>query len=133
MTGLRSSQPSNTQQSAKFLLDYENWTIVPKKEKLLLLAAQFRDTGVVLEPVTKVRWFRRTDVLRTLRKLPSDHGLEAVTLMLADDAEDNAAYSLLLDLNKIAVKADFTMMSLIVPRLTTDQLLANLQLTSSTH
>jgi hypothetical protein len=133
MTRLESSQPSNTQQSAKFLLQYENWTIVPKKEKLLLLAVQFRGTGVVLEPVTKVCWFRRADVLRTLRKLPSDHGLEAVTLMLADDAEDYAAYSLLSDLTKLAVKADFTLMSLIVPRFTTDQLLANLQFTSSTH
>jgi hypothetical protein len=133
MTRLESSQPSNTQQSAKFLLKYENWTIVPKKEKLLLLAVQFRGTGVVLEPVTKVCWFRRADVLRTLRKLPSDHGLEAVTLMLADDAEDYAAYSLLSDLTKLAVKADFTLMSLIVPRFTTDQLLANLQFTSSTH
>jgi hypothetical protein len=102
------------------LLQYENWTIVPKKEKLLLLAVQFRGTGVVLEPVTKVCWFRRADVLRTLRKLPSDHGLEAVTLMLADDAEDYAAYSLLSDLTKLAVKADFTLMSLIVPRFTTD-------------
>jgi hypothetical protein len=133
MTGLESSQPSNTPQSAKFLLQYENWTIVPKKEKLLLLAAQFRDTGVVIEPVTKVCWFRRTDVLRTLRKLPSDYGLEAVTLMLADDAEDYAAYSLLSDLSKLAAKADFTLMSLIVPSVRTDQLVANLQLVSSTH
>jgi hypothetical protein len=134
MPAFESSQPSNTpSHSAQTFLQYAQWTIVPKKENLLILGRGYRDVDPLVEPVGGARWFRRTDVLRILRKLPDDHGLEGVTLMLADDAEDYAAYSLLSDLTKLAVRADFTLMSLIVPSVSTDQLVASLQLTSSTH
>jgi len=101
------------------------WTILPQKEKLYVLMEHIdwsEKTPSVKSTVVRIR---RNDALRQVRQLPEERELDTVTVILADDYEDHAGYSLLQDLIKLAQTKGFTVQSMIVPR-TTDEVIATL-------
>jgi hypothetical protein len=110
----------------------EYWTILPLKEKVHVFVEHIDYCEENRSVESAAAWVNRAAALRQLRQRPKERHLDAVTVMLADDYEDHAGYSLLQDLVKLGQQKDFTVLSMIVPK-TTEEVIAMFSPGTSTN
>jgi hypothetical protein len=96
------------------------WTILPQKQRLYVFIERVDYSQDNRSVESAAAWVNRAAALRQLRQLPKERQLNSVTVILADDYEDHAGYSLLQDLVKLGQQKDVTVQSMIVPKTTED-------------
>jgi hypothetical protein len=98
----------------------EYWTFLPVRDKAYLLIERLDRPEKNQNILSAAGWVQRSDLLRRVRHLSDARWLHTLTLVLANDSDLHAASSLLHDFTKLGQKKDFTVLSLTVPRTTSE-------------